>query len=127
MTILLQGYGPRKRSVEWPLMVPQNCHPDRSVAEWRDLLFLSPVPTPSQGSADRKRIIAAFLSRRLDQVPDLLGNVAGGGTDVVGDRTHTGCYVSGNVFGLLIDTSGVFAQIAGCVLDVIARILQITL
>jgi hypothetical protein len=21
------------------LMVPQNCHPDRSVAEWRDLLF----------------------------------------------------------------------------------------
>jgi hypothetical protein len=21
-------------------MVPQNCHPDRSVAQWRDLLFL---------------------------------------------------------------------------------------
>jgi hypothetical protein len=26
-------------------MVPQNCHPDRSVAEWRDLLFLFRCPT----------------------------------------------------------------------------------
>jgi hypothetical protein len=31
-----------KRSDEWLLMVPQNCHPDRSVAQWRDLLFLFP-------------------------------------------------------------------------------------
>src|ERR1700727_1284650 len=31
---------PQKRSDEWLLMVPQNCHPDRSVAQWRDLLFL---------------------------------------------------------------------------------------
>src|ERR1700733_6819167 len=46
---------PQKRSDEWLLMVPQNCHPDRSVAEWRDLLFLfrfsrrllAPVRTPS--------------------------------------------------------------------------------
>jgi hypothetical protein len=30
MTILLQGNG-QKRSDEWLLMVPQNCHPDRSV------------------------------------------------------------------------------------------------
>jgi hypothetical protein len=39
MTILLQGDGP-ERLDEWPLMVPQNCHPDRSVAQWRDLRFL---------------------------------------------------------------------------------------
>src|SRR3984957_7266137 len=31
---------PQKRSDEWLLMVPQNCHPDRSVAQWRDLLLL---------------------------------------------------------------------------------------
>jgi hypothetical protein len=30
----------QKRSDEWLLMVPQNCHPDRSAAQWRDLLFL---------------------------------------------------------------------------------------
>ena len=65
--------------------------------------------------------------RRLHQVPDLIGNVAGGGADVVGDRTYTGCYISGHVFGLLIDTRGVFAEIAGGVLYVIARILQVTL
>jgi len=34
------GTWPQKRSDEWLLVVPQNCHPDRSVAEWRDLRFL---------------------------------------------------------------------------------------
>jgi hypothetical protein len=28
----------------------QNCHPDRSVAKWRDLLFSSPLSNP-EGSA----------------------------------------------------------------------------
>jgi hypothetical protein len=30
----------QKRSDEWMLIVQQNCHPDRSAAEWRDLRFL---------------------------------------------------------------------------------------
>ena len=38
-----------KRSDERLLIVPQNCHPDRSEAQWRDLLFLSRVLTHSQG------------------------------------------------------------------------------
>jgi hypothetical protein len=25
---------------DWLFMAPQNCHPDRSAAQWRDLLFL---------------------------------------------------------------------------------------
>jgi hypothetical protein len=30
---------PKKCLDEWLLMIPQNCHPDRSAAQWRDLLF----------------------------------------------------------------------------------------
>src|ERR1700733_7696968 len=40
---------PQKRSDEWLLMVPQNCHPDRSVVEWRDLLFSSGSHADSSG------------------------------------------------------------------------------
>src|SRR3984893_4612347 len=32
----------QKRSDEWLLMLPQNGHPDRSAAQWRDLLFFRP-------------------------------------------------------------------------------------
>jgi hypothetical protein len=37
MTILLQEMA--SRAVEWLPTVKQNCHPDRSAAQWRDLLF----------------------------------------------------------------------------------------
>jgi|HubBroStandDraft_1064217.scaffolds.fasta_scaffold349640_2 hypothetical protein len=35
MTILLQGNGPRKRSNEWLIMVPQFCHPEEMAWLWQ--------------------------------------------------------------------------------------------
>ncbi len=41
MTILLQEQTP---------VFPMNCHPDRSVAQWRDLLFLVYTLKPCEGA-----------------------------------------------------------------------------
>jgi hypothetical protein len=39
---------------EQPFVIPQNCHLDRSEAEWRDLRFLSPASSILAGDAEAK-------------------------------------------------------------------------
>src|SRR6202021_57411 len=55
---------PQKRSDEWLLVVPQYCHPDRSVAQWRDLLFLFRFSRRLFRPIDRNATLSATLKRR---------------------------------------------------------------
>jgi hypothetical protein len=62
----------------------------------------------------------------LDQVSDFVCDVAGHGAHIACDRTYSGRYIACPVFGLLVDLSGMFAEVVAGVLDVVTCIFQVT-